>query len=130
MNTTATGQYIQNLRKQHGWSQKELADMLNVSFQAVSKWERGDNLPDSGILLYMAKLLNTTTDKILSGGNTVVQKYKRVSISDEKEGFFSLGNMTYFFGEIVLLPLRGMKKYTEKIQQYLYEIADDVDVLR
>lgn len=42
MNTTATGQYIQNLRKQHGWSQKELADMLNVSFQAVSKWERGD----------------------------------------------------------------------------------------
>jgi len=128
MNTIATGQYIQNLRKQHGWSQKELADRLNVSFQAVSKWERGDNLPDSSILLYMAKLLNTTTDKILSGGSTVVQKSKRVSVSDEKEGFFSLGNMTYFFGEIVLLPLRGMKEYANKIQQYLYEIADDVDV--
>jgi len=128
MNTIATGQYIQNLRKQHGWSQKELADMLNVSFQAVSKWERGDNLPDSGILLYMAKLLNTTTDKILSGGNTIVQKSKRVSISDQKEGFFSLGSMSYFFGEIVLLPLRGMQKYAESIQKYLYEIADDVAV--
>jgi len=128
MNTIATGQYIQNLRKQHGWSQKELADRLNVSFQAVSKWERGDNLPDSSILLYMAKLLNTTTDKILSGGSTVVQKSKRVSVSDEKEGFFSLGNMTYFFGEIVLLPLRGMKEYANKIQQYLYEMAFEVDV--
>lgn len=128
MNTTATGKYIQNLRKQHGWSQKELADRLNVSFQAVSKWERGENLPDSGVLLYMAKLLNTTTDKILSGGSTVVQKSRRVSISDEKESFFSLENMTYFFGEIVLLPLRGMKQYTEKIQRYLYEIADDVVV--
>ena len=41
MDTIATGRYIQNLRKQHGWSQKELADRLNISFQAVSKWERG-----------------------------------------------------------------------------------------
>ena len=104
------------------------SDRKNIKISVNYLTQEGDNLPDSGILFYMAKLLNTTTDKILSGGNTVVQKSKRVSISDEKEGFFSLGNMTYFFGEIVLLPLRGMKKYTEKIQQYLYEIADDVDV--
>ena len=128
MDTITTGKYIQNLRKQHGWSQKELADRLNVSFQAVSKWERGDNLPDSGVLLYLAKLLNTTTDKILSGGSTVIQKSKKVSISNHKEGFFSLENMKYFFGEIILLPLKGMKEYAEKIQCYLYEIAEDVDV--
>ena len=57
-----------------------------------------------------------------------MQKSKRVSISDEKEGLFSLGNMKYFFGEIILLPLKGMEKYAEKIQYYLNEIADDVDV--
>jgi len=128
MDTIATGKYIQNLRKQHGWSQKELADKLNVSFQAISKWERGENLPDSSILLYLAKLLNTTADKILSAGNTVVPKSKRVSMSDSKEGFFSLGDMRFFFGEIVLLPLKGMKTYAGRIMDYLTEIAPDVDV--
>lgn len=127
MNTIATGKYIQNLRKQHGWSQKELADKLNVSFQAISKWERGENLPDSSILLYLAKLLNTTADKILSGGNAVVQKPERVSISDEMK-VFSISDMKYFFGEIVLLPLKGMKSYAEKIMEHLTEIASDVFV--
>jgi len=124
----STGKYIQILRKQHGWSQRELAEKLGVSFQAVSKWERGDNLPDSGILLYLAKLLNTTADKLLSGGEAVSRKTNRVSISEEKEGFFSMGNMRYFFGEIVLLPLRGMNDYAEKIRSHLYDIAHDVDV--
>lgn len=128
MNTVSTGKYIQYLRKQRGWSQRELAERLNVSFQAVSKWERGDNLPDSGILLYLAKLLNTTTDKILSGGSAVVKKSKKVGLSDEKEGFFSLTDINGFFSEIVLLPLKGMRRYTERIQSYLYDIADDVDV--
>lgn len=128
MNTVSTGKFIQYLRKQRGWSQRELAERLNVSFQAVSKWERGDNLPDSGILLYLAKLLNTTTDKILSGGSAVVKKSKKVGLSDEKEGFFSLTDINGFFSEIVLLPLKGMRRYTERIQSYLYDIADDVDV--
>lgn len=128
MNTTSTGKYIQELRKQHGWSQRELAEKLGVSFQAVSKWERGDNLPDSGILLYLAKLLNTTADKLLSGGSAMSRKTGKVSISDEKEGFFSPRNMRYFFGEIVLLPLRGMRQYAEKIKEHLYDIACDVDV--
>lgn len=128
MDTKATGKYIQNLRKQHGWSQKELADKLNVSFQAVSKWERGENLPDSSILLYLAKLLNTTADKILSGSNTVVKRSKRISISDSKEGFFSLCDMNFYFGEIVLLPFKGMISYAERIMEHLNEIATDVEV--
>ena len=34
------------LRRQNGWSQEELADQLNVSRQAVSKWEGGTSIPD------------------------------------------------------------------------------------
>ena len=50
MDTLKIGQYIQHLRKAAGMTQKELAEKLNISFQAVSKWENGDTLPDTGIL--------------------------------------------------------------------------------
>ena len=51
MDTLKIGQYIQHLRKAAGMTQKELAEKLNISFHAVSKWENGDTLPDTGILL-------------------------------------------------------------------------------
>ena len=95
----AIGQYIQFLRKQNHLSQKELAEKLSISFQAVSKWENGENLPDSSILLDLADALNTTTDKILSAGNLFLRKTKRISISDIQEGFHSLEDMKLFFGE-------------------------------
>ena len=44
MDALRIGQYIQHLRKSAGMTQKQLADRLNISFQAVSKWENGDSL--------------------------------------------------------------------------------------
>ena len=41
MDTLKIGHYIQHLRKTAGMTQKELAEKLNISFQAVSKWENG-----------------------------------------------------------------------------------------
>ena len=98
-NNISIGQYIQFLRKQNHLSQKDLAERLGVSFQAVSKWETGENLPDAGILLELADALNTTTDKILSAGNLVLRKTKRRHISDIKEGFIALEDLKCFFGE-------------------------------
>ena len=98
-NNISIGQYIQFLRKQNHLSQKELAEKLGVSFQAVSKWETGENLPDVSILLELADVLNTTTDKILSAGNLVLRKTKRIHISDIKEGFIALEDLKCFFGE-------------------------------
>lgn len=61
--------------------------------------ETGENLPDAGILLELADILNTTTDKILSAGNLVLRKTKRIHISDIKEGFIALEDLKCFFGE-------------------------------
>lgn len=99
MNNKQIGQYIQLLRKQKSLSQKELAERLNVSFQAVSKWETGENLPDVSILLELAEALETTTDKILCGGEVIVRRTKRISISDIDEGFSILDKLKYAFGE-------------------------------
>lgn len=115
-NNLAIGQYIQFLRKQKNLSQKELAHSLGCSFQAVSKWETGENLPDAGILLELADILNTTTDKILSAGNLILRKTKRVSISDIREGFKALEDLKNFFGEKSTFYRGAIEGINQKMQ--------------
>ena len=63
------GKRIKELRKQSNLTQEKLADYLNVSFQAVSKWEKGINAPDLALIVPLAKLLNTTTDELLGSAS-------------------------------------------------------------
>lgn len=53
------------LRRQKGWSQEELANQLNVSRQAVSKWEGGASIPDLDKILKLSALFEVTTDYLL-----------------------------------------------------------------
>ena len=53
------------LRRQQGWSQEELANQLDVSRQAVSKWESGASIPDLDKILKLSGLFNVTTDYLL-----------------------------------------------------------------
>ena len=48
-----------------GLTQEELADLVNVSFQAVSKWENGNSLPDISTLPLLANILNCSIDSLL-----------------------------------------------------------------
>jgi DNA-binding XRE family transcriptional regulator len=68
-----------NLRKEKGFTQSDLADKLDISFQAVSKWERGENLPDAYTLLALAKIYGITVDEILNGKLIERKKKSRLS---------------------------------------------------
>ena len=57
---------ITKLRKVNGWSQEDLAEKLNVSRQAISRWENGTALPDANNILQLSKLFNVTTDYLLN----------------------------------------------------------------
>jgi transcriptional regulator with XRE-family HTH domain len=59
------GNQILLLRKRNGFTQEELAEKLNVSPQAISKWENGHALPETAMLPALAKFLNTSVDSIL-----------------------------------------------------------------
>ena len=50
MNTQIISRYLQLLRKNHNYTQEELAKKLDISRQAISKWETGTTLPDLEIL--------------------------------------------------------------------------------
>lgn len=56
---------IIRLRKMNGWSQEELAEKMNVSRQAVSKWEAAQSTPDLGKILMLGNLFGVTTDYLL-----------------------------------------------------------------
>ena len=56
---------IIRLRKKNGWSQEELAEKMNVSRQAVSKWEGAQTIPDLEKILKLGELFGVTTDYLL-----------------------------------------------------------------
>ena len=58
---------IQQLRKQKGISQEELADRVGVSRQAVSKWESEQSVPDMDKIILLSDYFEVTTDPLLRG---------------------------------------------------------------
>ena len=56
---------VKYLRKEHGLSQEEFAEKLNVSRQTVAKWENGDNLPDIENCKMIASYFDTTIDNLV-----------------------------------------------------------------
>lgn len=66
MDAIKIGQFITVLRKEQGMTQAELAEALNVTVQAVSKWECGKGLPQVNIIAPLANVLGVTTAEILS----------------------------------------------------------------
>ena len=99
MDDLKIGRYIQRLRKAAGMTQKDLADKLNISSQAVSKWENGDTLPDTSILLDLCDVLNTTVDKLLNGGTLVPAQRRLMKLEDVVTGFSYLESIGKLFGE-------------------------------
>lgn len=57
---------IVSLRKARGWSQEDFAEKLNISRQAISRWENGTALPDAQNILQISKLFEVTTDYLLN----------------------------------------------------------------
>lgn len=73
MDAMQTGQLIAQRRKEKGMTQKELAERLHVTTQAVSKWERGLNYPDIALLEPLAEQLELTVPQLLSGSREEAQ---------------------------------------------------------
>lgn len=99
MDMIKIGGYIQHLRKAAGMTQKQLAEKLGVSFQAVSKWENGDTLPDTGLLLDLCSVLNTTADKLLNGGAVLLNRRRLMRVEDVVTGFACMEDIGRYLGE-------------------------------
>ena len=99
VNPEKVGAQISSLRKGKGLTQNELGERLNISFQAVSKWERGETLPDTSILVALANELDTTVDSILSGGEKSMDFKGKLSAKDMREGINCLARVGFLLGK-------------------------------
>lgn len=77
MDKNITGRFIAELRKQKGFTQKELAEKLMVTDKAISRWETGKGLPDTSLLKPLGDVLGVSITELLSG--------KRIEEVDMKE---------------------------------------------
>ena len=67
MNLESIGKFIATLRKEQGLTQEELSIKLETSREAVSKWERGVNLPNPECLIMLSNLFKVSVNEILLG---------------------------------------------------------------
>lgn len=78
------GKFIKDLRKKNNLTQKDLANKYGVTYQAVSKWENGKNLPDISLIKQMSGDFNISLDDILNGCVTkkeiTKKNYKKISL--------------------------------------------------
>lgn len=115
IDATKVGKQIADLRKVKGLTQNQLGERLNVSFQAVSKWECGETLPDVGILLDLAKVLETTVDHILNGGQRMMEYTRRVSVAQIREGIECFVHIGELLGKDNLFYIGAMEGIDQKM---------------
>lgn len=73
--TNNIGKFLQEVRKEKGLTQKDLAEKIGVSDKTISKWENGNSTPDTSMLLSISEALDVTVNEILSGERIPPENY-------------------------------------------------------
>lgn len=97
---------LQKLRKEKGYSQEQLADMLDVSRQSVSKWESGTTYPEMDKLLMLCKIFNITLDDLTNDEVT------DTTIKEKNKGTFN--NVIYAVLEMISKSVEMFKNMNKK----------------
>ncbi len=112
MDQLKIGRFIAERRKKAGLTQAQLADKLNITDRAVSKWETGKSLPDSSIMLELCGLLKITVNDLLSGEVVTMDNYNKElennlleMIKQKEESDKRLLRMEVVMGICCILPL-------------------------
>ena len=77
MDQMKIGKFIAQCRKKENLTQMQLAEKLNITDRAVSKWETGKALPDASIMLTLCDILKITVNDLLSGEIVTMENYNK-----------------------------------------------------
>lgn len=123
MNQEKIGKLIAEKRKENSLTQLQLAEQLNVTDRAVSKWETGRAMPDSSIMLSLCKILKISVTDLLNGEVVLVDnsEEKILELIKEKENadkrllsleiFMGVICMAIFFVLVIIASLITMEEW-------------------
>ena len=135
MEKHSVGQTIAALRKKKGWTQVELAEKLQVSDKAVSKWEKDDSYPSIEFLPVLASLFGVTIDYLITGATsdlgyelirTVAKdgdKFLLQGFGDSSvlENFCAENKIDYTYYDVNLSDSEATDKFVNDIKELSYE---------
>ena len=109
---------LQELRKNRGLTQEELAESLYVSRTAVSKWESGRGYPNIESLKEISKFFSVSIDELLSGEKLlfIAEKENKTNIKNICDLLFSIIDLFYVF--LIVLPL-----YPDTVNGFVYSVS-------
>ncbi len=115
MDIDKIGKFISERRKSKKLTQEQLAEKLNISDRAISKWERGICLPDASIMLKLCKILDINVNELLSGEMLNEKEYNEKAEElllelkqQEEEKDKTIFYTVYFFTFIILFLFLGI----------------------
>lgn len=76
MDQVKIGRFIAQMRKEQGFTQRELAELLGISDKSVSKWECGNGMPDIPLMLPICEILKINLNELFSGEKLTDADYK------------------------------------------------------
>ena len=79
MDQVKIGRFIAGCRKKQNLTQAQLAEKLNITDRAISKWETGNGMPDSSIMLELCKILGISVNELLSGEVIKMENYDELA---------------------------------------------------
>lgn len=144
MDQVKIGKFISGCRKNKNLTQKQLAEKLNITDRAISKWETGKGMPEASIMLKLCNELDITVNELLSGERIEMDRYNEKAeenFIELKQGceeierklqgiltFFkilsfvlSVGAITVFAAHLVMNYL-GVKNYKGELFEILFLI--------
>ena len=108
---------LQELRKERGLTQEELAEALYVSRTAISKWESGRGYPSIDSLKQIANYFSISIDELLSGERLIT-----IAENENRTNLKNMGNMLFGVVDIFSFIMIILPLYPNKIDDYIYSV--------
>ena len=112
MDQIKIGKFIAECRKKENLTQMQLAEKLNITDRAISKWETGKAMPDSSIMLELCDTLKITVNDLLNGEVVMMDNYNKKlennlleMVKQKEEADMRLLKLEIVMGIIAVLPL-------------------------
>lgn len=128
MDQIKVGKFIAECRKKNNLTQMQLAEKLNITDRAISKWENGKSMPDSGVMLNLCRELNISVNELLCGEvinmdnnynekleQTLIDMVKQKEEADKRllriEVVMGVATILMFLGLVLIASLAEMEEW-------------------